>query len=177
VDDSEKLCKSYQNELQQLKREMERKRRSYADEQRSLERERRALAERESAAERQRLAPKEEATTRRKREEEQKLKVQRRLAQQQEAIGRQKREEEENLRKQRAISVKLERGKKRRIVKRNLLPILGMLAGVGVIAAGGATLQIPVVGAGIGIFGTAAAKLSRGPGGKKDKVWEILAAD
>jgi hypothetical protein len=42
-----------------------------------------------------------------------------------------------------------------------------MLAGVGVIAAGDATLQIPLIGAGIGVFGTAAAKLSKGPSGKK----------
>jgi hypothetical protein len=50
---------------------------------------------------------------------------------------------------------------------RSRLPIIGMLAGVGVIAAGDATLQIPLIGAGIGVFGTAAAKLSKGPSGKK----------
>ncbi|KAI7763913.1 hypothetical protein ACKAV7_013519 [Fusarium commune] len=53
----------------------------------------------------------------------------------------------------------LARQEKRKIMKRNTLAFLGMLGGVATIAAGAATLQIPVVAAGIALFGTAGMKL------------------
>ncbi|KAF4965618.1 hypothetical protein FSARC_6605 [Fusarium sarcochroum] len=57
------------------------------------------------------------------------------------------------------LEKKLAKKEKRKVIKRNTLSILGMLGGLATIAAGAATLQIPVVAAGIALFGTAGMKL------------------
>lgn len=75
------------------------------------------------------------------------------------------------------FNVVLERLKKRQVLKRNMIPILGMLGGVAVMAAGGATLMIPIVAAGVALFGTAAMKVdvSRSAEKKKkrDDEWDV----
>ncbi|KAF9774133.1 hypothetical protein IL306_007882 [Fusarium sp. DS 682] len=57
------------------------------------------------------------------------------------------------------LEKELSRKEKIKIIKRNILAVLGMLGGVATIAAGAATLQIPVVAAGIALFGTSGLKL------------------
>ncbi|KAF4345068.1 hypothetical protein FBEOM_943 [Fusarium beomiforme] len=57
------------------------------------------------------------------------------------------------------LEKEIARQEKLKIMKRNTLAVLGMLGGVATIAAGAATLQIPVVAAGIALFGTAGLKL------------------
>ncbi|KAJ8131810.1 hypothetical protein O1611_g1811 [Lasiodiplodia mahajangana] len=77
--------------------------------------------------------------------------------------------------KLKAMMTKVERGKKRRALKRNALPILGILAGVVTIAAGAATAQIPVVTVGISVFAAAMSKLKAARRKKKDEEegWDI----
>ncbi|KAF4994262.1 hypothetical protein FDECE_13201 [Fusarium decemcellulare] len=69
----------------------------------------------------------------------------------------------------RTVEMELARREKRRVMKRNALAILGMLGGAATIAAGAATLQIPVVAAGIALFGTAGMKLDLSRKKKKKK--------
>ncbi|KAH7236949.1 uncharacterized protein BKA55DRAFT_132862 [Fusarium redolens] len=75
----------------------------------------------------------------------------------------------------------LARQEKRKIMKRNTLAVLGMLGGVATIAAGAATLQIPVVAAGIALFGTAGMKLDLHKKKKKkpeeDREWVVSEHD
>ncbi|KAH6874970.1 P-loop containing nucleoside triphosphate hydrolase protein [Thelonectria olida] len=74
------------------------------------------------------------------------------------------------------IEETLAKAEKRKLLKRNLLSILGMLGGLVTIAAGAATIQIPVVAAGIALFGTAAMKLDFSKKKKKKKedgAWEV----
>lgn len=76
---------------------------------------------------------------------------------------------------------RIDRLKKRQVLKKNSIPILGMLGGAAVVAAGGATLQIPIVAAGVALFGTAAMKvdLSRSVEKKKrpEEEWEVQEYD
>ena len=78
-----------------------------------------------------------------------------------------------------ATEEEIRKKEKRKMMKRNSLAILGMLGGVVTIAAGGATMQIPVVAAGIGLFGTAAMKLDFSKKKKRDgdKVWDVQEHD
>ncbi|KAF4462600.1 hypothetical protein FALBO_10583 [Fusarium albosuccineum] len=69
----------------------------------------------------------------------------------------------------RTVEIELARREKRRVMKRNALAILGMLGGAATIAAGAATLQIPVAAAGIALFGTAGMKLDFSRKKKKKK--------
>lgn len=63
--------------------------------------------------------------------------------------------------------------------KKNALAIVGMLGGVATIAAGGATMQIPVVAAGVALFGTAGMKLdfSRRKKRDEDSEWVVQEHD
>lgn len=78
-----------------------------------------------------------------------------------------------------AIESDIVKAKKRQVLQRNLIPILGMLGGVAAMAAGGATLQIPIVAAGVALFGTAALKLDfrRTEKRKKEDEWEVQEYD
>jgi hypothetical protein len=78
------------------------------------------------------------------------------------------------------LEKKLARQEKLKIVKRNTLAVLGMLAGGATIAAGAATMQIPVVAAGIALFGTSGMKLDFHKKKKKvvdDKEWVVSEHD
>lgn len=78
------------------------------------------------------------------------------------------------------LEKKLARQEKLKIVKRNTLAILGMLAGGATIAAGAVTMQIPVVAAGIALFGTSGMKLDFHKKKKKvvdDKEWVVSEHD
>ncbi|KAH7257931.1 hypothetical protein BKA59DRAFT_122183 [Fusarium tricinctum] len=76
---------------------------------------------------------------------------------------------------------KIARKERRKLATRNALAVLGMLGGVATIAAGAATLQIPVVAAGIALFGTAGMKLDFSRKKKKrpedEKAWEVSEHD
>lgn len=75
-----------------------------------------------------------------------------------------------------AIENEIKRDQKRKVLKRNLLPLLGVVGGMATVAAGGATLQIPLVAAGIGLVGTAGMKLNfsrKNKNNNKDKMWEV----
>ncbi|KAF2962759.1 hypothetical protein GQX73_g10808 [Xylaria multiplex] len=54
---------------------------------------------------------------------------------------------------------RVNRGERQQLLKRNALPILGILAGIAAIAAGAATAQLPVVTLGVSICATAISKL------------------
>lgn len=78
------------------------------------------------------------------------------------------------------LEKKLAHQEKVKIVKRNTLAILGMLAGGATIAAGAVTMQIPVVAAGIALFGTSGMKLDFHKKKKKvvdDKEWVVSEHD
>lgn len=77
------------------------------------------------------------------------------------------------------LEKKLARQEKLKIVKRNTLAILGMLAGGATIAAGAVTMQIPVVAAGIALFGTAGMKVDFHKKKKvvEDKEWVVSEHD
>ncbi|KIL90081.1 hypothetical protein FAVG1_06819 [Fusarium avenaceum] len=77
------------------------------------------------------------------------------------------------------LEKKLARQEKLKIVKRNTLAILGMLAGGATIAAGAVTMQIPVVAAGIALFGTSGMKLDFHKKKKvvDDKEWVVSEHD
>ncbi|MBE3042639.1 hypothetical protein IMZ48_08695 [Candidatus Bathyarchaeota archaeon] len=81
--------------------------------------------------------------------------------------------------KQRITEEDIKKKEIRKRWKRNSLAILGMLGGIATIAAGGATMQIPVVAAGIALFGTAGMKLDFSKKKKRDedKAWEVQEHD
>lgn len=85
----------------------------------------------------------------------------------------------ETLEIERLTETEIRKKERRKRLKRNALAILGMLGGVATIAAGGATMQIPVVAAGIALFGTAGMKLDFSKKKRKDedKVWEVQEYD
>ncbi|RYP47907.1 hypothetical protein DL768_006123 [Monosporascus sp. mg162] len=88
---------------------------------------------------------------------------------------RYKQEQEKVEMKRQNLTKDITRGRKREVFKRNVLALLGMLAGVGTIAAGSATMQIPIVAVGIGLVGTAAAKLDFSKKNQKeeDDIWNV----
>ncbi|RYP84090.1 hypothetical protein DL770_005262 [Monosporascus sp. CRB-9-2] len=88
---------------------------------------------------------------------------------------RYKQEQEEIEMKRQNLTKDITRGRKREVFKRNVLALLGVLAGVGTIAAGSATMQIPIVAVGIGLVGTAATKLdfSRKKKKEEDDIWDV----
>ncbi|KAJ4264294.1 hypothetical protein NW762_005490 [Fusarium torreyae] len=79
------------------------------------------------------------------------------------------------------LEKELAKKQRQRIIKRNTLSILGMLGGAATIAAGAITLQIPVVAAGIALFGTAGMKLDLSRKKKKSeeegKEWQVSEHD
>ncbi|TGJ80533.1 hypothetical protein E0Z10_g8238 [Xylaria hypoxylon] len=86
--------------------------------------------------------------------------------------------QEETTGKVKIMTGSVNRGEKRRLLKRNAVPILGILAGVAVIAAGAATVQIPVVAVGVSIFATALSKLGAVKKKEKDdeeETWHVQA--
>ena len=83
---------------------------------------------------------------------------------------------ESNKARKQAVEKELDKVQKRKVLKRNMLAILGVLGGTATIAAGAATMQIPVVAAGIALVGTAGMKLdfSRKKKTKKqEEEWEV----
>ncbi|XXG98513.1 V-type proton ATPase subunit c'' [Hypoxylon texense] len=58
-----------------------------------------------------------------------------------------------------ALLEEVEKGKKRKLLKRNAVGLLGILAGVAAVAAGGATMIVPLMTAGVGLIGTSATML------------------
>lgn len=70
-------------------------------------------------------------------------------------------DEKTRLEKRRQVLLEeVEKGKKRKLLKRNAVGLLGILAGVAAVAAGGATMIIPLMTAGVGLIGTSATMLN-----------------
>ncbi|KAI0533320.1 P-loop containing nucleoside triphosphate hydrolase protein [Xylaria digitata] len=67
--------------------------------------------------------------------------------------------QQETTEKLKIMMGKVNREERQQLLKRNAMPILGILAGIAAIAAGAATVQLPVVTLGVSICATAISKL------------------
>ncbi|KAK6065827.1 hypothetical protein SCUP234_12364 [Seiridium cupressi] len=93
------------------------------------------------------------------------------------SLGNQYKRTQDSIRRRiQDTSTRILKEKKRSVMKRNLVPLLGCLAGLLTIAAGAATLQVPIIAVGVAITGTAGTKLdlSRSRITKKDnEAWDV----